>query len=91
MTGLDSLFSLKGRRALVTGGAGPLGRVLAGTLAAQGADVVVSDVAADACEDVAGQLAREYGVQAMAVAVNLLEDGEQLNWPEPSTGHWTSL
>jgi NAD(P)-dependent dehydrogenase (short-subunit alcohol dehydrogenase family) len=75
LEGLDGLFSLEGRRGLVTGGAGPLGRVLAGTLAAQGADVVVSDVAADACEEVADQLARQYGVKATAVAVNLLEDG----------------
>ena len=82
LEGLDGLFSLEGRRALVTGGAGPLGRVLAGTLAAQGADVVVSDVAADACEEVADQLARQYGVKATAVAVNLLEDG--------GTGRWTS-
>lgn len=75
MTGLDKLFSLEGRRALVTGGAGPLGRVLAETLAAQGADVVISDVAAEACNEVADHLAREYGIETAAVAVNLMEDG----------------
>jgi len=65
--------SLVGRTALVTGGAGPLGSVLADALAAAGARVVVVDLDADACEATAAALpVVEAGVH-VARAANLLE------------------
>lgn len=39
---MDSLFSLKGHRALITGAAGGLGTHFAHTLAAAGAEVVLA-------------------------------------------------
>lgn len=75
MSKAKNLFSLEGRTALVTGGAGPLGSVLADSLASQGADVIVSDIDADACEDVAVGLRERHGVSARGLCSNLLEPG----------------
>jgi NAD(P)-dependent dehydrogenase (short-subunit alcohol dehydrogenase family) len=49
---------LDGRVAVVTGGAGAVGRAIAGRLDAEGATVVVADVRADAAAEVASSLAR---------------------------------
>jgi NAD(P)-dependent dehydrogenase (short-subunit alcohol dehydrogenase family) len=64
------LADLAGRTAVVTGGAGPLGAVLAEALADSGARVVVVDLDAAACETTAGRLPGEDHV---AVAANLLD------------------
>ncbi|NJC22909.1 NAD(P)-dependent dehydrogenase (short-subunit alcohol dehydrogenase family) [Arthrobacter pigmenti] len=68
------LFSLQGRRALVTGGTGPLGRVLCDALAGLGADVVVSDLDQDLCDQFATELAEKHGIFASGLATNLLDD-----------------
>ncbi|MGW5239972.1 SDR family oxidoreductase [Monashia sp. NPDC004114] len=61
---------LTGRTAVVTGGAGPLGRVLADALAAAGARVVVVDLDAEACASTAAELPGEGHVSCPA---NLLD------------------
>ncbi|TQM63916.1 SDR family oxidoreductase [Humibacillus xanthopallidus] len=61
---------LSGRTAVVTGGAGPLGAVLADALATAGARVVVVDLHPDTCAATADGLPGEGHV---AVAANLLE------------------
>ena len=43
MTTIKELMNLKGRRALITGAAGGLGKVMADTLAELGADLVLVD------------------------------------------------
>lgn len=53
----SSLFALSGKVAIVTGGAGILGRHFCKALADAGADVVVVDVNRDAADDVATSLA----------------------------------
>ncbi|GGN04224.1 short-chain dehydrogenase [Terrabacter tumescens] len=62
--------SLSGRTAVVTGGAGPLGRVLADALATAGARVVVVDLDDAACADAADSLT---GSGHVPVGANLLE------------------
>jgi NAD(P)-dependent dehydrogenase (short-subunit alcohol dehydrogenase family) len=61
---------LTGRTAVVTGGAGPLGAVLADALASAGARVVVVDLHADACAATASSLP---GNGHVAIPANLLE------------------
>ena len=47
------MISLEGKNAIVTGGGGGMGRCTALTLAAAGANLLVSDVNAEAAESVA--------------------------------------
>ena len=61
---------LTGRTAVVTGGAGPLGRVLADALAGSGARVVVVDLDPEACASTADQLP---GDGHLACSANLLD------------------
>jgi 3-oxoacyl-[acyl-carrier protein] reductase len=59
------------RTAVVTGGAGGIGRAVCDGLAAQGADVAVVDVSEDAVTEVADTLARAHGIRAMGYAVDV--------------------
>ncbi|MFB4311785.1 3-hydroxybutyrate dehydrogenase [Actinomadura sp. GTD37] len=54
--GTSGTLDLSGRRALVTGGAGGIGRACARRLAAAGAEVVVADVDGAAAERTAGEI-----------------------------------
>ena len=60
-------MQLEGKVAVVTGAGSGIGRAIALGLAAEGARVVVSDIAADR----AGQVAAEIGEQAIAVAADV--------------------
>ncbi|MBN2575426.1 MAG: SDR family oxidoreductase [Deltaproteobacteria bacterium] len=65
-------FSLRGRVAIVTGGAGLLGQEFCRTLAQAGARMVVADVNAQAATSVAGQLARD-GLAAVPLATDITD------------------
>jgi NAD(P)-dependent dehydrogenase (short-subunit alcohol dehydrogenase family) len=59
-------FDLKDRVAIITGGAGLLGRGYCHTLAAVGAHVVVADIDGDAAEKVAQEVQAATGAEALA-------------------------
>lgn len=59
-------FSLSGKTAIVTGGAGILGRHFCTGLAEFGANVVIADFHFDAAEKLASDLQNRYGVRALA-------------------------
>ena len=67
---IGELFSLEGRIALVTGGAGGLGRHFAGLLARAGAEVIVSSRGGDDFDAVVGGI-RAAGGRAHGVAMDV--------------------
>jgi NAD(P)-dependent dehydrogenase (short-subunit alcohol dehydrogenase family) len=60
-----------GRTAVVTGGAGGIGRAVCAGLAAEGAAVAVVDLNADGVEQTAADLNSSYGTRAIGLAVDL--------------------
>ena len=60
------MFSLEGRTALLTGGAGGLGRAMAAAFAEQGASVAVSDLRPEAATGIARELAERHPAPAFA-------------------------
>ena len=77
-------IDLSGRIALVTGGAGEIGRVICRTLAAYGADVIVNYMssekkAEDLCEEIRGMGRRAIAIKA--------EDGGPVLYKGERIGH----
>ena len=70
MNVLDS-FRLEGRRALITGGAKGLGRVIASALAQAGADVVLASRTLSECQAAAAAIGTETGRKAVAIAADV--------------------
>jgi NAD(P)-dependent dehydrogenase (short-subunit alcohol dehydrogenase family) len=67
----DTLFSLSGKVALVTGGASGIGRMTAEALVRAGAQVIIASRKLDACEECAGRL---NGLGASGSAAALAAD-----------------
>jgi NAD(P)-dependent dehydrogenase (short-subunit alcohol dehydrogenase family) len=64
-------FRLDGRRALVTGGARGLGRVIAQALAEAGADVAIASRSLAACETAAAEIGEETGRRTLGLAADI--------------------
>jgi len=77
--GLMSLFNLKGKVVLVTGGAQGLGRAIALALASVGATVVLADLNQQGASQVEAEI-RDSGGQAMSMAIDVgnADDVERL-------------
>jgi len=66
----ENLFSLKGKNAVVIGGAGGLGRVIAGGLAEYGAQVALADINEDGLKSAAEEIKAKTGADAKTYPVN---------------------
>jgi len=62
MKGLEK-FDLRGKVAVITGGAGLLGKEHAIALARSGANVAITDVDGEAAQEASRQLARDHGIK----------------------------
>jgi NAD(P)-dependent dehydrogenase (short-subunit alcohol dehydrogenase family) len=71
MKTLQELLDLKGRVALITGGAGHLALAYAEALAELGASIVVLDLDKEACATRAGELAKRFSVDTLPIACDL--------------------
>ena len=71
MTPTPDLFDLTDRVAIITGGAGMLGRQHAAAIAGRGGRVVFADLSADQAQACAEDLAKASGVQALGVGADI--------------------
>ncbi len=81
MRTLKELMDLKGRTALITGGAGHLGFAIAESLAELHADIILLDVDNSQTARKAKDLQKEYEVKAIALPVDLTDKGEIASVP----------
>ena len=65
------LIDLKGKVALVTGGARGIGKAIAENLAESGANIVVADLMKDEAEKTANELKNKYNVKTFSVSVDV--------------------
>ena len=71
MTILNQLSSLSGRRALITGATGGLGKVFAETLASLGADLILVDLANTQLKEFAAELEIQWSVNVQTIECDL--------------------
>jgi len=78
VTSVAARFTLKGKKAIVTGAKGGIGKATATAFAELGADVAVVDLptAADECEAVAQSLRARFGVTAIGVGADLCQEAD---------------
>jgi NAD(P)-dependent dehydrogenase (short-subunit alcohol dehydrogenase family) len=69
-------FDLTGRVAIITGGAGLLGRQHAAAIAGRGGYVVLADVLAEAADRAAAELSESTGLPAIGVGVDITNKSE---------------
>ena len=74
----EQLFSLAGKKALVTGASRGIGQVIAVAFAQAGADVALAARRGERLEQLASSLAREYGVRTVAIQLDVTDD-EQID------------
>lgn len=74
MRSIKKLMNLKNRVALVTGGAGHIGSVLAESLAECGCRVVLLDTNEKECRRKAQGIQKKYGVEAYPLIVDLMDE-----------------
>ncbi|MDB5972447.1 MAG: fabG [Hydrocarboniphaga sp.] len=72
---LETLFGLHGKIAVITGGAGGIGREIARALAQAGAHAVIADIDTDNAESLASAL-RDEGLGASATRVDLNDEAQ---------------
>jgi len=70
---VKELFSLKGRRAVVTGGGGGIGSAIARGFAEFGADIALIDLDAESMERVKGELEGRFPVSVLTILADLCE------------------
>lgn len=74
MKTLKELMDLKGRVALITGGAGHIGFAMAEALAELGANIVLLDINETQCRKKAQYLKRKYRVKTLPLVIDLAQE-----------------
>jgi NAD(P)-dependent dehydrogenase (short-subunit alcohol dehydrogenase family) len=90
MKTVQQLMNLKGRVAVVTGGAGHLGYVLAEALAEAGANIVLWDICPEA-KTRAVKMAKRYHVRALGITSNLADDDDISSAVGEIAGHFSKV
>ena len=88
---IAELLSLKGRNAVVTGGARGIGLAICQRLAEAGANIVVGDVREDLGKEAVEHLAQHWGVKALCCVADGVMEHQLLNWPTRQYRNWVAL
>lgn len=92
MIKLNNLFDLKGKTALVTGGAGLLGGEIADALAELGANIIIASRNQEACEAKCKQLESEFSdIKTKALYIDLTDKKSIVECVEQSESEFGSL
>ena len=91
MKTLADLGNLSGQLALITGGAGHIGRAIASGLAERGCNLCLLDLPESNAEDAARQLSDEWGVKVIALHVDLESEDERSQVPTMLRTHFDRL
>ena len=79
MKTVKDLMSLKGRVAVITGGAGHIGSVMAEALAECGAKTVLVDINEKGCQEKAKRIQKKYSVKTLSLTVDLADAAQTKN------------
>ena len=74
MKRISELMSLKGRVALITGGAGHIGSAMAEALAELGASIVIMDISSESCCSVCEKITKDYNADVLPLFADLAEE-----------------
>jgi NAD(P)-dependent dehydrogenase (short-subunit alcohol dehydrogenase family) len=77
MTTIKDLINLNGRRALITGATGGLGRVMASTLAELGADLILVDISSSDIESLSKNLTNNWGIKVESYFCDLEQQDQR--------------
>ena len=91
MKSLHELMNLSGRVAVITGGAGHIGRAMAQALAEVGSSIVLVDRNEAACNAAAEEIASEYDVATLVICADLARETEVVSIPEMVSGRFGRL
>lgn len=91
MATLKELGSLQGRRALITGAAGELGKIFSETLAELGANLILVDLPGTRLETVATENADKWHIDIEAVYCDLESPAERANLIEKVSSSYVNL
>jgi NAD(P)-dependent dehydrogenase (short-subunit alcohol dehydrogenase family) len=83
VTTLKELSNLRGRRALITGAAGNLGKIFTDTLGEMGCDLILVDLPGSNLEELSSAVSKRWGIKALANYCDLEvpnQRDELINW-----------
>ncbi len=86
-----NMFSLAGKRGIVTGASRGLGRAMAEGLASMGADIVIAARTLHALEETAGEFRKNYGVRVVPVAADAGNDDDLSMLVEHAVGEFGGI
>jgi len=88
---LETLFSLRNKTALITGGYRGIGLLCAETYAEAGANVVLTARNLEACVSSAKAIETEYGVKALGIAMDVIDSKAVDSVIEEATGEFGTI
>lgn len=91
MKRISELMSLKGRVAVVTGGAGHIGLAMAEALAELDASIVIVDISSESCSSVCEKIIKDHNVGTLPLAVDLAQEEQIRLIPQKVTDKFNRL